>query len=447
MENALPGSKSIHTIARRNFLKKAGLGGISLAGFLFMPFEETIAHTTSNVNLLSNPSDLKITDLRYITVLHLGRPITIIRIDTNQDIYGLGEVRDGGDKRFALMLKSRIMGQNPSNVEKIFKDIKPYGGHDRNGGGVSAVEMALWDLAGKAIGAPCWKLLGGKYRDRVRLYADTHGDTDIDLIKEKINRRVHEEGFTWLKMTRLMNLAVGNPGSYIQTPSRQLTEEGIERIVEYIGTIRNLVGNQIPISADHFGDKSVNGMIRLGKALEPYKLAWMEEPVDWRQTEHLKTVSDAIETPIATGEVIYLKETFIELCDARAIDIVHPDLATAGGILETKKIGDYAQEKGIGMAQHFAGTPVSFMANVHCAAATENASVLEFHSEAGEQQDNWNSMAKRTDGQPLVIKGHAQVPDSPGLGIELDEAGVKKLLDPMDKSFFAPTLEWNEWRG
>jgi L-alanine-DL-glutamate epimerase-like enolase superfamily enzyme len=94
------------------------------------------------------------------------------------------------------------------------------------------------------------------------------------------------------------------------------------------------------------------------------------------------------------GENIYLKETFIELCDAHAVDIVHPDLATAGGILETKKIGDYAQEKGIGMAQHYAGTPISFMANVHCAAATDNAAVLEFHSEAGEQITNWTSIAR-----------------------------------------------------
>jgi L-alanine-DL-glutamate epimerase-like enolase superfamily enzyme len=430
---------------RRNFLKKAGLGGLSLAGFMLLSIEETIAQVTSKVNRSSNPSDLKITDLRYVTVMHLGRPITLIRIYTNQDLYGLGEVRDGADKRYALMLKSRLLGQNPSNVERIFKLIKQHGGHGRDGGGVSGVEMALWDLAGKAYGVPVWMLLGGKYRDRVRLYADTHGDTNIELIKEKVSRRINEEGFTWIKMTRLFNLGEGKPGSYLNSPSRQLTEEGIEKIVAYIETIRNLVGNRIPISTDHFGDSSVNNIIRLGKALEPYRLAWMEEPVSWRLTNHLKMVKDSIDTPIATGENIYLKETFIELCDAHAIDIVHPDLATAGGILETKKIGDYAQEKGIGMAQHYAGTPISFMANVHCAAATDNAAVLEFHSEAGEQITNWTSMARRTDNQPLLAKGYANVPDTPGLGIELNEANIKRILNPKDQSFFATTNEWDEW--
>ena len=167
---------------RRDFLKKTALGGLSLAGSFFLPIEDTIAQVTSKVNRFSSPSDLTITDLRYTTVMHLGRPISIIRLDTNQGIYGLGEVRDGGDKRFALMLKSKLLGQNPSNVEKVFKSIKQFGGHGRSGGGVSGVEMALWDLAGKTYNVPVWKLLGGRYRDKVRLYADTHGDTDIESV-------------------------------------------------------------------------------------------------------------------------------------------------------------------------------------------------------------------------------------------------------------------------
>jgi L-alanine-DL-glutamate epimerase-like enolase superfamily enzyme len=431
---------------RRSFLKNAGIGGLSLAGFMSLPIEETIAQSTSKVNRLSNPSDLKITDLRTVTVMHLGRPIPLLKIDTNQGIYGLGEVRDGGDKRYALMLKSRLIGQNPCNVEKIFKTIKQFGGHGRDGGGVSGVEMGLWDLAGKAYGVPVWMLLGGKYRDKVRLYADTHGDTDIEIIKRKVKRRVEEEGFTWLKMTRLFNLGQGTPGSYMNTKSRLLTEQGIQGIVEYVATIRSLVGNQIAISVDHFGDKSVNNMIRLGKALDPYRLAWMEETVDWETPELLKLVTDSIDTPTASGENIYLKETFIDLIDSHSIDIVHPDLATAGGILETKKIGDYAQEKGVGLALHNASTPVSFMANVHCAAATENFSVLEYHSDGDVEIAEWNSLATKTDKTPLVSKGFANVPDSPGLGIELNENAIKKLLYPKDKGFFEPTPEWDDWR-
>ena len=167
---------------RRKFLKNSVLGGISLGGMFFAPIEEVVAATTSKVSRVSSPSELKITDLRYVIVEHLGRPCPILRIDTNQDIYGLGEVRDGGDKKYALLLKKHLLGKNPCDVERIFKIIKPHGGHGRLGGGVSGVEMALWDLAGKALGVPVWQLLGGQYRDKVRLYADTHADTDFDLI-------------------------------------------------------------------------------------------------------------------------------------------------------------------------------------------------------------------------------------------------------------------------
>jgi len=132
---------------RRSFLKKSVLGGITLGGaFAFSPIEELVAQSTQKVSRYSAPSDLKITDMRYCVTTVLGRT-AIIRIDTNQGIYGLGEVRDGADERYALMLKSRILGQNPCNVEQIFKSIKQFGGQSRQGGGVCGVEMALWDIA------------------------------------------------------------------------------------------------------------------------------------------------------------------------------------------------------------------------------------------------------------------------------------------------------------
>ena len=141
------------TDSRRSFLKKSALGGIALGGFMSASIEDTLAHTTSKVKRASNPSALKITDLRYALTNVLGGT-AIIRIDTNQGIYGLGEVRDGADPRYALMLKSRILGMNPCNVEMIFKAIKQFGGQSRQAGGVCAVEMALWDLCGKAYGVP-----------------------------------------------------------------------------------------------------------------------------------------------------------------------------------------------------------------------------------------------------------------------------------------------------
>ena len=177
IETVQPGaencSEDVGENPRRSFLKKSALGGIALgSAFMFAPIEDVIAQSTQKVRRFSAPSDLKITDMRYCTTTVLGRT-SIIRIDTNQGIYGLGEVRDGADVRYALMLKSRILGENPCNVEMIFKKIKQFGGQARQAGGVCAVEMALWDICGKAYNVPAWQLLGGRYRDKIRMYADT----------------------------------------------------------------------------------------------------------------------------------------------------------------------------------------------------------------------------------------------------------------------------------
>jgi len=201
--------------SRRSFLKKSTLGGIALGGaFMFSPIEELIAQSTQKVNRYSGPSDLKITDMRYCIIQNVGRT-PIIRIDTNQGIYGLGEVRDGADERYALMLKSRILGQNPCNVEMLFKTIKQFGGHARQGGGVCAVEMALWDLCGKAYNVPAWQLLGGRYRDKVRMYADTPEAPTMDEFKARIKHRLETQGMTWLKMDISIGEIRDNPGSLI----------------------------------------------------------------------------------------------------------------------------------------------------------------------------------------------------------------------------------------
>src|ERR1700681_2183540 len=186
--------------SRRSFLKKSALGGIALGGaFMFSPIEELIAQSTQKVTRYSGPSDLKITDMRYCVIQNVGRT-PIIRIDTNQGIYGLGEVRDGADERYALFLKSRILGENPCNVEMLFKSIKQFGGNARQGGGVCGVEMALWDLCGKAYNVPAWQLLGGRYRDKIRLYADTPEAKSPEDQRKLIKYRLEDQGYTWLKM-------------------------------------------------------------------------------------------------------------------------------------------------------------------------------------------------------------------------------------------------------
>jgi len=454
---------------RRNFLKKAALGGIALGGMMNLSIEDTIAQTTSKVQRSSSPSDLKITDMRYALTTVLGGT-AIIRIDTNQGIYGLGEVRDGADPRYALMLKSRILGLNPCNVEMIFRIIKQFGANGRQGGGVCAVEMALWDLCGKAYGVPAWQLLGGRYREKIRLYADTPEADSPEEQKRLIKFRTEEQGYTWLKMDLSIDELKNIPGTLVNTKfwdgaagqydlreymsygntehpftAIQITDKGLEELAKIAENVRNMVGYEIPISTDHYGHFDLNNGIRLGKALEKYRLAWMEDIVSWELTDQWKTLSDALETPVLTGEDIYLLKNFKPLIDIHAVDIVHPDLATSGGLLETKKIGDYAEEHGVAMAMHQAGTPVSFMANVHCAAATQNFLALEHHSV---DLPWWPSLVKMTGSQPIITKGFANVPlDAPGLGIELNEEEVKKHLSPKDKGFFEPTPEWNEKRS
>jgi L-alanine-DL-glutamate epimerase-like enolase superfamily enzyme len=490
---------------RRNFLKKAALGGIALGGMMHLSIEDTIAQTTQNVSRSSSPSDLKITDLRVAQKGSGGGFASrIIKIYTNQGLTGIGDIRDGTDQRFALFLKSKIVGLNPCNVEMIFKVIKQFGFHGRQGGGVSAVEMACWDLAGKAYGVPVWALLGGRYRDKMRLYADTPDGRDDADQQARIKNRIEVEGFTWLKMDLgAAAVAAANPGSLVNnnywrvgqprptTPPQQaqggnqvaagqqrppqqaqggtqapagqrpipqasmeqymsynntehpftqiqITDKGLELMAERVHKIRDMIGWEIPISTDHFGYMDENQFIRLAKAVEPYRLGWLEDTVPWFYHERLKAIKDASTTPICTGGML---GGFKPLIDAQCVDIIHPDLVSAGGILETKKIGDYAEEAGIPMAMHHNSSPVAFMANIHCAAATENALVLEFHG--GDMLETWESVVKKTDGIPLMDKGFGNIPlTAPGLGIELNDEALKSQM-PKDAKYFDATPEWD----
>ncbi len=459
---------------RRSFLKKSALGGIALGSSLvFSPIEEVVAQSTQKVRRYSAPSDLKITDLRYAVTTVLGRT-AIIRIDTNQGIYGLGEVRDGADERYALMLKSRLLGQNPCNVEQVFKSIRQFGGPSRQAGGVCGVEMALWDIVGKAYNVPAWQLLGGRYRDRIRLYADTPEAGSPEEQKKLMNYRINDQGYTWLKMDLGIGELKGKAGTLVNNKfwqnergdlaqwgdqsnfmsygntrhpftQIQITEKGLDELAQLVEQVRGMLGYDIPLSSDHYGHFDLNNGIRLGKKLEQYRLAWMEDIIPWDYPDQWKTISEALETPVLTGEDVYLLKDFKPLIDIHAVDIIHPDLATSGGLLETKRIGDYAEEHGIAMAMHQAGTPVSFMANVHCAAATQNFLALEHHSI---DLPWWEDLVKTTDGRKLITKGFANLPlTAPGLGIELNDDVVKAHLHPSDKSFFRPTPEWNEKRS
>jgi L-alanine-DL-glutamate epimerase-like enolase superfamily enzyme len=428
------------TVNRRNLLCSAS----AAFGATFWS-DSTLEAAVQNTQTNSRPSDLKITDLRIADLPN--RPI--IRIDTNQGISGYGEVRDGASKNYALILKSRLLGENPCNVDKVFRKIKQFGFHARQGGGVCGVEMALWDLAGKAYNVPVYQMLGGKFRDKIRIYADTPQSPDPKVFGERMKRRV-DEGFTFLKMDVGVGMLRNIPGT-LSAPLQmtmqergqihmftgmEITDKGIAVMADYLAKVREIVGWEVPIATDHFGHIGVNSLIRLGKAFEKLNLAWMEDLVPWQFTDLLKKITDAIDVPTLTGEDIYLKEEFTKLCREHAVDMIQPDLATSGGILETKKIGDMAQEYGVPMVMHMAGSPITCFANVHCAAATENFLVLENHDV---DRPEWGDIVEGVE-KPIVNKGYIQVPDGPGLGFKINEEALRKQVKG---GYFEPTPQWD----
>jgi len=439
---------------RREMLKSsAALLGASLLT------EETAGAYPKTVNTNSRPAQLKITDLRVATVVKPGpSPCPLIRIDTNQGVSGLGEVRDGASATYALFLKSRLLGENPLEIDRIFRKIKQFGGHARQGGGVCAVEMALWDIAGKVYNAPVYAMLGGKFRDKIRLYADTEESKDPKVYGQRMKERKEGMGLTWLKMDLGIEMVADTPGTVTnptdinQWQAQQLphpllgmevTDKGIAMLELYVAAVRDAVGMEIPLAMDHLGHLGVKSIIRLGRAYEKYNLSWLEDVIPWTYTDLLKQISDQSPTPILTGEDIYLKEPFRVLCEARAVSKIHPDLATSGGILETHKVGDMAEDFGIPMAMHFAGTPVCCMANVHCAAATQNFLALENHSL---DVPWWSSLVEEGASTPIVRRGWIEVPDRPGLGVTLNEDEVRKHLAP-GTGYFDPTPQWDNERS
>ena len=436
------------------------------------------------MNTYSTPSELRITDMRFVDIDGAPKRCTILRIDTNQGISGFGEVRDASSKTYALMLKSRILGENPCNVEKIFRKIKQFGGNSRQGGGVSAVEMALMDLVGKAYGIPVYQLLGGKYRNSIRVYCDT----DVDGRHTGHNmgmalKKRMEMGFTFLKMDLGIGLLLNEPGAlnaplgFIDDMKRyaphilnvqggsvtadmvrhqksydivttahpftgiHLTEHGLDILEQYMKDIREVIGYEIPLAIDHFGHVCVEDCIRFARRMEPYNIAWMEDMVPWMYTDQYVRLKNSTCIPVCTGEDIYLKEGFKTLFDAGAVSVIHPDIMTCGGCMELKKIADMADDAGVAVALHMAGSPVACMATVHTAAAMHNVLAMELHSV---DVPWWKDLVIGLP-DPIVENGFIKVPEKPGLGFDdLNEELIREHINPNIPGYFEPTDEWNK---
>ncbi|MEX2032181.1 MAG: mandelate racemase/muconate lactonizing enzyme family protein [Dehalococcoidia bacterium] len=433
---------------------------------------------TGRINTNSRPSDLRITDIRCADIADAPFSSTLLKIYTNQGIVGLGEVRDGASKTFALMLKSRLLGENPCDVDRLFRRIKQFGGHGRQGGGVSAIEIALWDLAGKAYGVPVYQMLGGRFRDRVRMYCDTDASKPSGRETGRRLRQRMALGYTFLKMdlglAQIAHVpgAVGAPTglmeSYQTNPNRKpgksmderrrqnaaydvhnirhpftglhFTEKGLDLLEQYIAEVREEIGPEIPLAIDHVGHVALSDGIRLARRIEKYTPAWLEDVLPWQYTGQYEQLAKSTTVPICTGEDIYLKEDFMPLLKS-GIAVVHPDLLTSGGILETKKIGDAAQAHGVAMAIHMAESPIAAMAAAHVAVATENFLALEQHAV---DIPWWDDLVTGV-GKPIVRNGFIEVTDKPGLGIDdVNDEVVREHQPEGATGIWEPTDRWDD---
>jgi L-alanine-DL-glutamate epimerase-like enolase superfamily enzyme len=407
------------------------------------------AVTYGPINKLSAPSDLRITDLRSVIVA-ANFDYPIIRMDTNQGVYGLGEVRDGGFKGFALGLKPLLVGRNPLDITSILDSIRPYAGHGRQGGGYSAIDICLHDINGKVFGVPVWRLLGDKKRSRVRLYCDTNGTSDPKRYAERMLER-KKLGFTFFKMDITTNWLNVKPGCLNEYGVP--TERGLAHGGELISAVKDAIGWEAPLGADLANvmvTKSVKDAIRVCRAWEKYELAFAEELfgsanfMNWRGFQEIRAATTC---KLMAGENAFgLVEGFKDLIDNHALDIIHPDPGTSGGCRETKRIADYAFEHGIrptGIPTmvHMAGSPVASLAAAHMACTLNNFMAQECH--AVDFLSWWQQLVAGGP-QPFVDKGYIRVPDAPGLGIELNEPVVKEHL--REPGYFEPTPEYDKVR-
>jgi len=395
-----------------------------------------------HINKFSAPSDLKITDIRALRIA-ANFDYPVIKIYTNQDVYGLGEVRDAGNENLALGMKPLLVGKSPLDISGILQTVRPYAGPGRQGGGFSAIDIALHDITGKVFGVPVWRLLGDKKRDRVRMYCDTTGTSDPKKYGERMVERM-KKGFTFFKMDVTTNFIGGAPGN-LDTAGVP-TDKGLEYGGELIGAVRDAIGWDKPLSVDAASLKcgTVPDGIRAARAFEKYRLSWLEDLFytggfwRWKDFREIKAHTT---TPLLTGEDAFgLEEGFQPLIDNRAVDIIHADHGTSGGCRETKRIADYAYDRErIPTAIHMAGSPLATIAAVHTAATLDDFVAMECH--AVDFLSWWQQLITGPS-QPLINQGYITVPDGPGLGVELNEPVVKEHL--RKPGYFDPSTKWDD---
>ena len=386
---------------------------------------------------------MKITDVQACVIgrqeEHSGGSVwTFVRVYTDEGIVGTGECNSGGpgfsglaSKYAILAMKERLIGEDPFNINMIYEKLRRVG---RYGGSshaplifaLTGIENALYDIVGKALGVPVYKLLGGKFRSDIRLYADCHAgeEDDVQAYADKA-LAVTAQGFSAVKFD-VDNTGTGKLDPYNWTAgAKEMTH-----VISLIEGIRDAIGYELDLAIDCHGQFDLPSAITLAKAVEPLRLLWLEEPVPAENLSALAQVKASSSTVICTGENQYTRFEFLEMFAAKACDVIMPDLAKAGGIAEGKRIADLADAHYIPIAPHNVSSPLGMMAACHVLASVPNFLVLELHAL---NIPWWNDLC---DGdKPFVHNGFMTVSERPGIGVELNDAVAKTLLYGGDTYF------------
>ncbi|HEV2602582.1 MAG TPA: mandelate racemase/muconate lactonizing enzyme family protein [Microvirga sp.] len=383
----------------------------------------------------------------------------IVRIVTDEGISGYGAVEQYKPylKPFILHLREGLIGEDPTLVERVMMKIRQRGAFKPWGSAVSAIEMALWDVAGKAAGLPVHRLLGGKVRDRVRIYNGSRRQPMTSFEPEDYAESVRwmttlEEGFTIVKQ----GIAFHSPMKreipdffYGEVQQSQfhgwmdrgpLTEKGLKHIVNCVAAMKEVLGDKVGLALDCGPGWVLSDAIRFAKAVEEFNLLWLEDMitgdyVPYVNADVYREVTRSTTTPIHTGEQIYLRQNFKELIEQKAVRVVGPDPCDCGGIAELKWIAEYADLHGILMAPHGTGNGVLGLAALVQVCATMPANFIAFEYPTGDPAW-WYDIV---DGlpNPLVTDGHIEVWDRPGMGVDLNPERARQYLLEEDKAFFA----------
>lgn len=361
----------------------------------------------------------------------------LVEVHTDAGVTGIGEAYRGGGVTDIMEYMERFMvGENPLDVERLFRRmVQETSGHGGTTGKVvtaaSGIEIALWDVAGKLLDIPVYQLLGGKYRDDVRIYCDCHAGEafelehgyhapaaddaySVDAYVEQAERVV-DLGFTALKFD-LDQPFDNHPDPY----NGRVSNAAIERKRETVERIRDAIGYDIDLAFDVHWDYTIDSAKRLARVLAPYELMWLEDVVPPENTAAQREIARAADVPLATGENRFRVHEFKDLLYDFGVDIITPDPTTCGGLAESKAIANRAEENYIAFSPHNVCSPVGTVACVHLGACIPNFDVLEYHAL---EVDWWDDLLARDD--PLIQDGYIEVPESPGLGIDLDEAVVE----------------------